>query len=107
MAAVPYAAQATVAATAGALAGPLAATSVTTATGTVEARLNALDARVAGTVVAPGNDRIVRARLSNNGAGGCVVTTQSGTWVANTMRTAVAGCVVTIATGTFSASATT
>ncbi len=103
VAAVPYAAQATVAVTAGALAGPLSATNVTTPSGTVEARLNALDARVAGAVVAPGNDRLVRARISNNAAGGCVVTSQSGTWVASTMRTAVAGCAVTLATGTFSA----
>ncbi len=103
VAAVPYAAQATVAAAAAALTGPLAASNVTTASGTVETRLNALDARVTGTVVAPGNDRLVRARLSNNSAGGCVVTSQSGTWVAGSMRTAVAGCEVTIATGTFSA----
>ncbi len=89
VAAVPYAAQAAVAATAGALAGPLAATNVTTTSGTVAARLDALDARVAGTVVAPGNDRIVRARLSNTSAGGCIVPSQSGTWVAGSMRTAV------------------
>lgn len=46
---------------------------------------------------------MVRARLNNSSAGGCVVTSQSGTWVASTMRTAVAGCAVTIASGTFSA----
>ncbi|MBK7197451.1 MAG: hypothetical protein IPH80_33800 [Myxococcales bacterium] len=101
VAAVPYAAQAAVAATAGALAGPLAATNVTTTSGTVAARLDALDARVAGTVVAPGNDRIVRARLSNTSAGGCIVLAQSGTWIAGTLRMGISDCVVTLAAGTF------